>query len=502
MIQDLVISAAAIILVAFVMQVLYRLYFHPLSHISGPLLGQFSSVFIYTICYLGIEGRVLRHYHTAYDTKVLRVAPNSISISDSSVIRDIYITDGGFKKDSRYKNFNLGDVVSIFSATDTRYRNVRAKAVAPLFSPTKLRAADVIDDCVADFIRQFQEFREASLEQSPGKVKADILDLCARLSIDVLTGYLLNERYGGLHEHADLSIGARQTTKLSVNPFIFSIVAFARFSLLPNRIFRLVYAIYRRIHSDIDAVQAFVRLDKFSRNVVKSATEESSETRMTFQGRLLEAGIPSSEIVEQCKAIIFAGADSVAVMLATIVFHLVQNVDARANLKREIYSLEKAAIFNVESLPYLRAVIKEGLRLGMANPTRFTRIVPAGGFHVGTTYIPAGTVVGCAPYMLHHAPDVFPEPFVFRPERWLKYGEDQGLHRANMDMNMIPFGAGLRACIGKNLAEQQLFKSIIALINSGVLEGARTWQENIDMIEWFNGEIKGHKLEIEWSIEC
>jgi cytochrome P450 len=70
-----------------------------------------------------------------------------------------------------------------------------------------------------------------------------------------------------------------------------------------------------------------------------------------------------------------------------------------------------------------------------------------------------------------------------------------------MEKSMIPFGAGLRACIGKNLAQQQLHETVMAVVNSEVLEGARTCQQRIEMIEWFNGEIKGHHLEIEWSSE-
>lgn len=490
-------------LVVFLTPVLYRLYFHPLSHVPGPLMGRATSLYIYVMCYMGIEGRILRQHHQNYNTKVLRVAPNSVSISDSTAVRNIYVTGGGFQKDSRYMNFNLGDVVSIFSALDTDYRDVRAKAVAPLFAPARLRLASephgVLQDCVAEFVKQFQAFKTSALAQSTGVVRADILDLCARLSIDVVTGYLLNESYGGLREHAGLSIEARQRTKLSANPFIFAIVAFARFSLLPNWLFRLVYTISSHMSSNENMVKAFIRLDKFANQIVKTAYNDPSRAEDTYHGRLLNAGVSSAEVVAQSKAIVFAGADSTAVMLATTLFHLVQNVGARSRLRHEIRDLDRHGATDSQALPYLRAVVKEGLRLGMANPTRFTRVVPRGGLHVGTVHIPPGTVVGCAPYMLHHDPEVFPDPFSFRPERWLEDGNDNGLWRPNMESSLIPFGVGLRACIGKNLAQQQMYESVAAIVDSGVLEGTRTCQHRIELIEWFNGEIKGHKLEIEWS---
>lgn len=489
-------------LFSFVVLILYRLYFHPLSHVPGPWLGRVSSLFIYTICYLGIEGRVLRNYHIKYKTKVIRVAPNSLSISDSSAIQPIYITGGGFQKDARYANFNLGPVVSIFSAIDTEYRDTRAKVVAPLFSPARLRAASgpcgVMKDYVAKYVQQFQAFKTAALAEEHGSVKVDILDLSARLSIDVVTGYLLKECYGGLDENDGLPVAAQLTKTLSANPFIFAIVAFARFSLLPNRLFGLAYSISSRFNADKEVGQSAVLVDNFVERVTRR-TSSRGTIEDSYQGRLLAAGIALPEVVTQSKAIIFAGADSVAVMLTTILFHLVRKADVRARLLQEIRSDYKDAVKEAEALPYLRAVVKEGLRLGMANPTRFTRVVPSCGVRVGSVYIPPGTVVGCAPYILHHDEEVFPRPFEFLPERWFEDGEDGGLQRPDMQKSMLAFGAGLRACIGKSLAQRQLHETVAAIVDSEVLEGARTCQERIEIVEWFNGEIKGHKLEIQWS---
>lgn len=102
--------------------VIHRRFFHPLCHVPGPFLAAISPLFLYAICYLGIEGHVLRSLHRRYRASVLRVGPNSVSISDSTAFRDIYIANGGFPKDARYTNFNLGPIVSVFSAIDTEYR--------------------------------------------------------------------------------------------------------------------------------------------------------------------------------------------------------------------------------------------------------------------------------------------------------------------------------------------------------------------------------------------
>ncbi|KAI0884088.1 cytochrome P450 [Annulohypoxylon maeteangense] len=487
------IPLAAIIL--FLGAILHRLFFHSLSRVPGPFLARFSSLYLHTICYLGIEATVLRHQHNKYKTKVLRVAPNSVSISDSEAIAEIYVKGGGFPKDDRYKNFNLGPIVSIFSSLDREYRDVRAKAVAPLFSPAQLRAESgpegVIGGCIAEFVDQLRKSKEAG-------IGADLMDMCARLSIDVVTGYLLGQRYGGLQENAHLPLKERQSLKLSANSFIFAIVAFSRFSLLPHRIFQFLYAASQRLSTNDEVTESFAKLDRFTNRVLESTTtgEKASEKPNGgfYHERLLsQAKISQMEAAAQSQAVVFAGADSTAVMLATILFHLVQNGAARSRLLCEVRADKP------QDMRFLRAVVKEGLRLGMANPTRMTRIVPSSGLRVGDTLLPPGTIVGCAAYNLHHDPDVFPEPFSFRPERWLDDGTDRGLRRPGMEKSMIPFGVGSRACIGKNLAQQQLHDTVVAIIDSEVLEGSRTCQERIEIIEWFNADIKGHRLNIKWS---
>ncbi|KAL2163808.1 hypothetical protein VTH06DRAFT_5867 [Thermothelomyces fergusii] len=537
-----VVSGTVVALAATLLLVgLRRVYWHRLSHLPGPLVGRATNLFLYAICYLGVEGRVLRHYHRKYRTRVLRVGPNAVSVSDSAAVRDIYVADGGFAKDARYEDFDLGPVRTIFSSTDTAYRDERAKAVAALFAPGRLRAAatepgGAIAECVADFVRLVRDLKAEQQQQhhageriaaaagAAALAVVDLLDACARLCIDATTAYLVGARYGGLREHAGLPAEARREAKLSANPFIFAVVRFARFSLLPGWLFRAAYGVSSWLSASDEVAASFARLDRFAAEAVRRSVERAeagagsgagagADDDDTYQRRLLDAGISPAETEAQVKAIVFAGADSVAVMLATILFHLVRDGRVRRRLRAEIRAARAgtsggagAGATDPQSLPYLRAVVREGLRLGMANPARLTRVVPARGLRVGGTYVPGGTVVGCAAYVLHHDEDTFPDPFAFRPERWLDGGDDDDddddegprLRRPDMARSWIPYGAGLRACLGKNLAQQILHAAVAAVVESDVLEGARTRQDRIEIVEWFNAEIKGHKLEIEW----
>lgn len=498
---------------------LYRLYLSPLSHIPGPRFACVSSLFLYTICYLGVEGRVLLYYHQEYRTQVLRIGPNAVSLSDPEALHTVYVSDGGLPKDSRYSNFRVEGCDTIFSTLDSMYRDVRARAVLPLFVPGRLRASAENDGLIAELVKKFVDILKMEKDMAcqqrahgEGTRKVDVLDLTSKLSIDVLTGFLFKKIYGGLDEHLsafELTSGATaigKGHKLSATPFVLAIVAFSRFSLFSNWLFRIVFSLLvGPTLSKPEVAASLNRISEYTTGIMDqcTVTDASSERcdRDTYQFRLLSAGISYSETLIQCKAAMFAGADSTAVMLSTILFHLIQRPDVLQRLKRE--TNQRPVNVSDQALPYLRAVIREGLRLGMANPARLTRIVPpdGAGLTVSGIYLPPGTIVGAAAYVFHHNPDIFPEPFEFRPERWMSgrgEGEQGEQERRILDKATFPFGLGSRACIGRNLAMQQLFSTVSAVAKSGVLEGAMTCTEKIELVEWFNAEIKGHQLDIQW----
>jgi cytochrome P450 len=145
-----------------------------------------------------------------------------------------------------------------------------------------------------------------------------------------------------------------------------------------------------------------------------------------------------------------------------------------------------------QSLPYLTGVVKEGLRLSMANPTRMPRVVPSTGFTLPSgQFLPPNTVIGLQPYTLHLNPAVFPSPTEFLPERW----DDP---TPEMLRDAIPFGLGSRACIARNLATVELYIAVDAIVRDGLLGEAKPCKSKIEILEWFNSKVVGEKIEVRW----
>jgi cytochrome P450 len=77
-------------------------------------------------------------------------------------------------------------------------------------------------------------------------------------------------------------------------------------------------------------------------------------------------------------------------------------------------------------------------------------------WRLGPYAVPAETPVLMSILLVHHREDLYPEPFAFRPERWL--GRKPGTYE------WIPFGGGIRRCLGAALAmaEQRVVLAAMA----------------------------------------
>ena len=119
----------------------------------------------------------------------------------------------------------------------------------------------------------------------------------------------------------------------------------------------------------------------------------------------------------------------------------------------------------LSSCTYLKACIDETMRISPPVGSALYREVEAGGATIDGMYIPAGIDIGTAIYSIHHNPDYYPDPFEFKPERWL-LNPEAGVTQDDVALAQSafnPFSLGPRGCIGRGLAmlEMQLLIATI-----------------------------------------
>ena len=174
------------------------------------------------------------------------------------------------------------------------------------------------------------------------------------------------------------------------------------------------------------------------------------------------------EMTAECSVMLNAGSETTGIALSNLLYLLVANPRALETLRSEVdealggLSQEPAVTVapfeRVRYLPYLKACIDEGLRLLPPSATTTPRYTPAEGQEIMGHWIPGHTQVLCPTYTLQRDPKIFPRPSFFEPERWLS-DSVKSLHAS-----FIPFSAGSRGCIGRNITfmeQQMLMASLV-----------------------------------------
>lgn len=127
--------------------------------------------------------------------------------------------------------------------------------------------------------------------------------------------------------------------------------------------------------------------------------------------------------------------------------------------------LTELTVDKLKNLPYLRACMKEALRITPITPVNFRM---TGQDLVLSGYeVPKGTGVLMCVMKTSNSDIYFPESSKYIPERWLKNREDACPHmKANNPFVYLPFGFGPRTCIGKRIAEMEIECLIIKMLRN------------------------------------
>ena len=136
-------------------------------------------------------------------------------------------------------------------------------------------------------------------------------------------------------------------------------------------------------------------------------------------------------------------------------YHILANPPVLSRLRAELEAAIPDAtatpsLQDLEHLPYLDAVICEGLRISHGTVHRLQRVHPDKSLSFRDWTIPPGTPVGMSPHDMHENPDIFPEPRKFDPARWM------GPEKAERLKYLFNFGRGTRQCVGMNLAYAEI----------------------------------------------
>jgi cytochrome P450 len=161
---------------------------------------------------------------------------------------------------------------------------------------------------------------------------------------------------------------------------------------------------------------------------------------LLLQARTEEGeALSDEELRDELLTLVLAGHETTANSLSWAWERLTRSPDAQVSLLDAVRGGNGAE-------EWIEATIQETMRSRPVIPIIGRRVkVP---WRLGEYAVPADTPVTMSILLLHHREDLYPDPFAFRPERWLD--------RKPGTYEWIPFGGGIRRCLGAALATAEM----------------------------------------------
>ncbi len=176
------------------------------------------------------------------------------------------------------------------------------------------------------------------------------------------------------------------------------------------------------------------------------------------EGVQQEDGPTTADVVrDEIFSLLYTGFSTTATTLSWVLLHLMGEPNIYRHLVAELSQLfgqETLGRPDIQALPYCDAVIRETLRLHPVTALNGVRLTRED-LEIGDHLISSGTVLVNCSYLLHRSPDLYPDPELFSPERFVQRRPDSA--------TWTPFGGGRHSCVGQQFAMREM-KMILATL--------------------------------------
>ncbi|OJD32676.1 cytochrome p450 [Diplodia corticola] len=427
---------------------IYNVYFHPLSKYPGSKWYAASRIPYALDLSRGTINKAITEAHKKYGD-VIRIAPDELSmISGETAWNDIYGFRGAKKPEfGKDRNWYVRPVNGTYSmlVSDREGHSRMRRIFSHAFSDKALRDQEPLVQKYIDMLMQrFSEKAKAGVVVDMVRYyNFTTFDIIGDLTFGESFGCLESDDYHALVAGVFASLKSGNLRKaLHYWPYLAkAYLAWDKFTkggkTQGNVIFHNFVAtkVDKRLAAETD------------RPDIITAVENQPESR----------ALTRAELQTNSELFLIAGSETTATMLSGTTAALLRHPEMMKKLCDEIRgafnSADEITFERVNHLPYLIAVLTEGMRFYPPVPTGFPRKTAEGGGSVSGHYVPQDTAVYVSQYAAYHSPQNFAEPDSFIPERWI--GDDPRFANDKKSV-LMPFSNGPRNCLGKNLAYAEM----------------------------------------------
>ncbi|OTB09752.1 hypothetical protein K445DRAFT_36843, partial [Daldinia sp. EC12] len=456
--------------------IFYRLCLHPLANIPGPPLA--AATYLYEAYYeLVHKGGAqyaprIRELHKAYGP-IVRINPDEVSVADARFHDQVYAPQPEIR--DRHPDFSaaLGTTNGSFSTPDHYLHRDRRVAYSQFFTSANVMASESL-------------------------VVKKVNRLCELLSSDRDKCSELRTYFAAIAFDSFYTWGFGNSLELLDNlPFVYQCNQTIETLVTGPPVYRVFPSVLRIVRKipptilrhfshhiarlfDLHAVSKSLLLTwrkmikKEAERAVLSENEDIkvTATRKLSQPETLFSVLRRSKAVPEEKTAARMAHEGVEMLMASFtpghtmmfgMYYLHSNPHVLETLRKELDEANPDPAVDLSfrvlnTLPYLRAVVKELLRISFPMGMRLPMICRKD-IQYGEWNIPAYTAISVNHRGLVFDPEVFVEPLKFKPERWL-----DSANVIDEKRYYVPFGKGARMCPGREFASQLVQITLATLI--------------------------------------
>ncbi|KAH7160072.1 cytochrome P450 [Dactylonectria estremocensis] len=428
-------SAAALLLLVHIVTRLAS----PFFKVPGPVVSNFTSLVLKWHELNANRTMYVHHLHQAYGP-VVRVAPNEVSFTSAAALKEIYGSGGsGYDKTEFYNLFEVYGRKTMFSTLNKADHAKRKRMIGDRYANTNvMRAVPVAG--VQERSRRFVQ-RCATAPDST----TDVFMALHSYACDCVTHQLF-------HPYGTDCLQKKEDEEMMHQV--------AADDSLQNRLVLHYSPTLHRLASKMLSFLAKPRQTPLADNYVLETAKEDQVADFTVLSRLKEKNsvLDTVDMAAECLDHMAAGIDTTGDVLCFLMWELSQPRSKKYQTRLQ-EELRAKLDLPFDELPFLDAVLNEGLRCFPAIPMSLPRYVPQGGRAIDGYSLPERTVVSCQAFSLHRInDDVFPDPDTFSPDRWLDIEGDSERRRLQ-----FAFSSGGRGCVGKQYVPWDPFNTIAHL---------------------------------------
>ncbi|CVK91793.1 related to pisatin demethylase / cytochrome P450 monooxygenase [Fusarium proliferatum] len=443
----------------------------PLRKYPGPGLAGWTNLWRLRTVMKGSYHIKIKELHEKYGP-VVRIGPNTLDFDIPELIKTIYGTDGKWRKPEFYHNnsavINGKITYHLFSTTDQVEHARMKRPIVKYYSQSSVMGLEsLFDGLISDFCGHLEK---RFMSRSEPKA-FDFGEWIGFYSWDANGAASFSQRFGYMDKGYDYDSTISIADKALDYFAAVGQMPFLDFLLDKNPVMRIGPPNLANI-TRISLEHLTARLQGKDENFdpqVPDFLQHFIESKTTNPDLVNDGTIMGYLLVN-----LLAGADTTAITIRAFFWYCLHDNRVYKKLEKEILDagLEDVASFSsARALPYLEACVREAMRMHPGVCMILERYVPETGLKLPDgSFVPPGTSVGINPYVAGRNKGIYGQDAdVYRPERWLQNeGETETAYKERMrvfNAADLTFGDGSRVCIGRHLAQLELYKIVATLIN-------------------------------------